>query len=178
MTDKKTALQCPTAWKPNEQFYKDLIGDIGYIGCIVEVGVDYGFSLFTFATDYPDALVVGVDNFSYDESEKAKAHLEKHVGLFKNIRIFEFESAEARKAWSQPDIYCDIDILHIDADHSYASVKRDFELWSDAVRPGGVVMFHDIHSFPNDVGKFFNELEGTKKTIDEGAGLGLWFKDD
>lgn len=178
MTDKKTALHCPTAWKPNEEFYKELIKGIGYVGCIVEIGVDYGFSLFTFATDYPDALVVGVDNFSYNTGGEAEKHLKAHVGHFPNIRIFQYESGEARKLWSNPDLYCDIDILHIDAGHDYEEVKRDYELWQGAVRPGGVIMFHDIHSFPESVGKFFNELDGEKKTIDKGAGLGILFKDD
>jgi predicted O-methyltransferase YrrM len=37
-----------------------------------------------------------------------------------------------------------LDILFIDGDHTYSGVKRDFELWSPLVRPGGFVVFHDI----------------------------------
>ena len=37
-----------------------------------------------------------------------------------------------------------IDILFIDGDHRYEGVKRDFELWSPLVSPGGHVVFHDI----------------------------------
>ena len=37
-----------------------------------------------------------------------------------------------------------IDYLHIDAGHTYESVKRDFDNYSPMVRPGGVIQLHDI----------------------------------
>ena len=43
------------------------------------------------------------------------------------------------------DIFSDgVDFLFIDGDHSYEGVKRDFELYNDLVRPGGLIAFHDI----------------------------------
>lgn len=37
-----------------------------------------------------------------------------------------------------------VDFLFIDGDHSYEGVQRDFELYAPLVRPGGLVVFHDI----------------------------------
>ena len=37
-----------------------------------------------------------------------------------------------------------VDFLFIDGDHSYEGVKADFEMYSGLVRPGGLVVFHDI----------------------------------
>lgn len=37
-----------------------------------------------------------------------------------------------------------VDFLFIDGDHSYEGSKRDFEIYRSAVRPGGLVIFHDI----------------------------------
>jgi predicted O-methyltransferase YrrM len=37
-----------------------------------------------------------------------------------------------------------LDFLFIDGDHSYAGVRRDFELYSPLVRSGGVIALHDI----------------------------------
>ncbi len=37
-----------------------------------------------------------------------------------------------------------IDLLFIDGDHTYEGVKQDWEQYSPLVRPGGMVVFHDI----------------------------------
>jgi len=36
-----------------------------------------------------------------------------------------------------------IDYLHIDADHSYQGVKKDFELYSKILSPNGIISIHD-----------------------------------
>jgi cephalosporin hydroxylase len=38
-----------------------------------------------------------------------------------------------------------IDVLWIDADHSYDGVKQDLEMYAPLVRPGGIVALHDVH---------------------------------
>lgn len=48
-----------------------------------------------------------------------------------------------------------IRFLLIDADHSYEGVKRDFELWSPLVAPGGLIVFHD-YLMP-EVARFVDE---------------------
>lgn len=56
-----------------------------------------------------------------------------------------------------------VDFLFIDGDHSYSGVKRDYELYHDLVRPGGLIAFHDI--VPNrkhpehNVHVFWSELQ-------------------
>lgn len=62
---------------------------------------------------------------------------------------------------------CLCDLLFIDADHTYESVKKDFEIWSPLVRRGGWIAFHDIDPEHVDqhlcqVNKFWNELVGEK----------------
>jgi predicted O-methyltransferase YrrM len=43
----------------------------------------------------------------------------------------------------------EVDTIFIDADHSYAGVKRDYEAWFDRVKVGGHFIFHDnLPSFP------------------------------
>ena len=36
-----------------------------------------------------------------------------------------------------------IDVLFVDADHSYTGVKKDYEAWFIKVKPGGYFIFHD-----------------------------------
>jgi predicted O-methyltransferase YrrM len=56
-----------------------------------------------------------------------------------------------------------LDFLFIDGDHSYEGVKRDFEMYSPLVNPGGVVAFHDIVEHPPEaqchVKEFWDEIK-------------------
>ena len=167
---------CASAWRELQAPYSDVVRHID-VGVVVEVGVHYGYSLFTFAADYPNASVFGIDDFSYDDSDKAREHLETHLSTFPNVKVIEATSHDARELWRNPRNYLDIDLLHIDGDHTYEGVKNDFELWESVVRPGGVILFHDIDSF-DEVRKFFEEIEGGyKRELNLGPGLGFWFKD-
>ena len=56
-----------------------------------------------------------------------------------------------------------LDFLFIDGDHSYEGAKADFDLYKPFVRPGGIVVFHDIlprAEFPNiEVYRLWDELK-------------------
>jgi predicted O-methyltransferase YrrM len=56
-----------------------------------------------------------------------------------------------------------IDFLFIDGDHTYAGVKRDFELYSPLVAKDGLIALHDIVSRADEprieVWKFWQELK-------------------
>lgn len=79
-----------------------------------------------------------------------------------------------------------VDVLFIDGDHSYAGVKRDFELYHSLVRLGGFVAFHDIVRHPANVGcqvdRFWAEIRNNYRTEElvenpdqGGKGIGvLW----
>jgi predicted O-methyltransferase YrrM len=57
-----------------------------------------------------------------------------------------------------------LDYLFIDGDHSYAGVKRDFEMYSPLVRSGGLIAFHDIAKHTRDdcqVDRFWNEVKAS-----------------
>jgi hypothetical protein len=69
-----------------------------------------------------------------------------------------------------------IDLLHIDGLHTYEAVKNDFETWFPKTSENAIVMFHDTISFPNDVGKLFNELPYYKTNFTHSAGLGILSK--
>ena len=158
-----------SAWDGLESKYRDLIGNIGPVRRIVDLGVGHGFSTFQFALHFPDVEVIGVDHFlMYEDSE---AWVFQHVDLFPNVRIIKGSTVEVGKTFGASSV----DLLHIDADHEYESVAADFSAWLHAVRPGGCVLFHDTVAFPG-VSRFFRELEGDKSEIPEHCGLGCWIK--
>jgi len=76
-----------------------------------------------------------------------------------------------------------IDVAYIDGDHTYSGVKRDFELYRSLIKPGGLMIFHDIIPHPNknvEVPKFWQEIrkeyefkEFIKDRNQKGAGIGI-----
>ena len=53
-----------------------------------------------------------------------------------------------------------IDYLHIDGDHSYEGVKKDFELYSTIISENGIITIHDIDQSYHDT---FLVTENSKK---------------
>ena len=53
-----------------------------------------------------------------------------------------------------------LDLLHIDGEHTYEAVGRDFRRWWPKVKPGGVVIMHDAAERHHDFGvwKLLEEL--------------------
>lgn len=78
-----------------------------------------------------------------------------------------------------------IDVLFIDADHTYNGVKSDLEMYGPLVRPGGIIGMHDIGKTPSaeyGVEQFWNEVKSNFKyaeIIDDqnrsGYGIGVLF---
>jgi cephalosporin hydroxylase len=53
-----------------------------------------------------------------------------------------------------------LDVLVLDGDHLYAGVRADWDMYAMLVRPGGLVLLHDIHSAGDircEVWKFWPE---------------------
>lgn len=65
--------------------------------------------------------------------------------------------------------------LLIDGDHTYEGVKRDYEMYSPLVEPGGYILFHDTHNINEGVPQFWAELEcPSKLELKYGiAGMGI-----
>lgn len=62
-----------------------------------------------------------------------------------------------------------VDILFIDGDHSYDGVRQDYFGYRDLVRPGGLVIFHDILHHPGlpdvAVDRLWQELKSDDENV-------------
>src|SRR5205085_7297660 len=92
-----------------------------------------------------------------------------------------------------------LDVLYLDGDHSYEGIATDFKLYSPLVKPGGLIVCHDIvpdyrtrygietASNVGGVPQFWAELKAAHTTVEElvedyaqdGFGIGVlhWQKD-
>jgi len=172
MERKRIKGNIETAWRGHEDYAYTLVEFIKP-EVTVDLGVDFGFS--TIAWALPNiGTVYGIDWFKGDDHagiRNAKQVAEQHIAdnEVTNVVLIEGDFFDVAKTWDKS-----IDILHIDGFHSYDFTKSVFEVWSKFVRPGGIILFHDTMSFPNDVGRFFNEIQGAKFNFTHSHGLGVF----
>jgi cephalosporin hydroxylase len=128
---------------------------------IVEIGCDAGGTLW--AWQQTGARVIGVD------LPKAGFSTGRDLDTDAEIVYGDSHDTATRDALTKLLDGDPVDVLFIDADHTYAGVRTDYELYSPLVRPGGTVAFHDICVHPGraDVGVYllWQQIHGIKTEI-------------
>ena len=71
---------------------------------------------------------------------------------FHNISFFTFSKINNEK----------YDLIYIDGDHSYESIKEDINIFKQFVKPGGIISGHDYNSLTPGVTTAVNEIFGEK----------------
>lgn len=74
----------------------------------------------------------------------------KKQGNISKVDIIQGNSWEIARKWSKK-----IDILFIDGDHRYETVKKDFASWESYLVKGGFILMHDVN------------FKGVKKALKE-----------
>lgn len=174
------------AWTPHLHFAYDLVA-VMKPGKLVELGVDRGESYFAFcqaaAENKTDTRCFGVDTWrgdqhagGYDETTFAQvsAHNRANYDAFSSLIRASFDAAlEKFEAGS-------IDLLHVDGLHTESAARHDIDSWMPKVRPGGVILLHDVDVRSRDFGvwKVWDALRerGRSWTFHDGPGLGVWQK--
>lgn len=165
----------PSAWTGHREFADWLVREL-HPDVTVDLGVDYGFSLFALAIPQI-GTVYGIDSFdAWGSNESGGGHHPDNyetVARFKaqhgfdNITVIRGYFSDVVKTWDRS-----IDILHIDGLHTYDAVKEDWNNWTGFVPETGVVIMHDIESFAS-VRQFYNEITWPKVYFTHSAGLGV-----
>ncbi len=78
----------------------------------------------------------------------------KKYGLDKTVSAIPFSSEEARPKFPENSI----DMLFIDGNHEYDSVKKDYELWSPIIPSGGIIVLHDVKA---------KHVDGPRRVMEE-----------
>jgi Methyltransferase domain len=173
-----------STWVDHLPFAYDLVEAIRP-KTVVELGVYNGLSFFTFCQAMVendiDGVAYAVDCWegdehtdAYDDSiyQDVQQHAREHYRGIAYLMKMYFQ--EALRHFDDESI----DLLHIDGLHTYEAVKEDFESWYPKVRPGGIVLFHDVMARLKDFGawKYFEELQRDYPEVfrfNHGFGLGV-----
>lgn len=123
-------------------------------GAYADVGVYRGTSSAAIAHGVHDSggrgTLYAVDFFGADQysdpvtPDRLINYIEeKNLNI--DLQICKGDSAEWGNAINEQ-----LNFAFIDADHSYASVKKDFEAWGRLIKKGGIIGFHDIDFYGVD----------------------------
>ena len=172
-----------STWVDHLPFAYDLVETIRP-KLVVELGAYNGLSFFAFCQSMLenniDGVAYAVDCWegdkhtdAYDDSiyKDVQNHAREHYRGFTYLLKMFFN--EALQHFDDDSI----DLLHIDGLHTYDAVKEDFTNWYPKVKPGGIILFHDVMAKIKDFGvwKYFEELEGQHDEVFKfyhGFGLG------
>jgi hypothetical protein len=174
------------AWTPHLHFAYDLVAVLKP-AVLVELGVDRGESYFAFCQsaleNKTSTLCFGIDTWrgdqhagGYDETtfKQVSQHNRANYESFSTLIRLNFDDALAR---FEND---GIDVLHLDGLHTEAAVRHDLESWLPKLRPGGILLLHDVDVRSKDFGvwKVWEELrkQSQARTFHDGPGLGVWQK--
>jgi hypothetical protein len=174
------------AWTPHLHFAYDLVATMKP-RVLVELGVDRGESYFAFcqsaAENKTDTRCFGVDTWrgdqhagGYDETTFAQvsAHNRANYETFSTLIRASFGDALERFEADS------IDLLHVDGLHTESAVRHDIDSWMPKVRPGGIILLHDVDVRSRDFGvwKVWAALREHSRswTFHDGPGLGVWQK--
>jgi hypothetical protein len=121
---------------------------------IVELGCARGFSTFSLGLALRDlgegGRIFAVDTWEGDYQYGFYGE-DVYEGFLESRRILDLEETvypmkmtfeRASKIITPP-----IDLLHIDGLHTFRSVRRDFKLFRGHLKPGAIVLFHDVYTF-------------------------------
>lgn len=123
---------------------------------VVMIGSGLGV-LSAVVMEYSEAWLLSID---IDPDNKERENLEA-VGLWdydRTWQLFGESSAEGQYATYVPKF----DVIIVDGGHDYEQVKADIEAWTQHLRPGGIMFFHDYDAKDAPI-----HHPGVKQAVDE-----------
>lgn len=132
---------------------------------IMEIGTNKGGTLFLFSKiSDPEAKIISVD---YQPTRTMQKWFERRVRLYRTFvkkgQSLHLIMADSHKQETLKRIKNllsreKLDFLFIDGDHGYNGVKADYRMYSQFVKKGGIIAFHDVSTAPGVI-KFWAELK-------------------
>lgn len=171
----KEIIEYSNTWEGHVKFAKWLAAQWDYPE-IIDLGVDYGLSTFSFALGNRCANVTGIDCFEGDphsgfrDTQQVVEDFKTKHGL-SNVNFIKGYFDDVVQSSS----YCSADIIHIDGLHTYEAVKHDFNTWLPILKHEGVILMHDTRAYKPGfgVGKLFYEIDMPKLNFSDSYGLGV-----
>ena len=156
----------------------------------VEVGVWKGDNIISIAKSFPQMKCYGIDPYDYRAYDNQTPEKDGKTTLIKesseivyqktaliakkysNFFLIRKSSKEAIESFENESV----DIVFIDANHSYKSVKEDIGLWLPKVKRGGYLSGHDYSIEFFGVIQAVNEILGVDNVVIRSNATWFYFK--
>lgn len=135
----------------------------------LEIGVHNGSSMsYVLQCNYIKQCV-GIDPFEkLQTSDPTMIHYQQndHITLNKSLQNIQNNNKHGADIQLVQEYSCNVnpdkfgnnvDLLFIDGDHNYNAVLKDYHMFKRCVRPGGFIVFDDLHQ--EGPGRVFNEVQ-------------------
>ena len=136
--------------KPNRKYFLKYLIEQNNYTTMAEVGVRDGRTTFYLLDNCPNLTIYGIDlsNSGYYNNEIKAKYSDRLIPIQGNSHLV-------------ADRVPQVDLVFIDADHSYNGCRGDIIAYSPKVKPGGILSGHDIdypgvNSAVNQYVKSFN----------------------
>lgn len=137
---------------------------------VVEIGSLQGGTLFAWCqAAAPTATLVSIDlpggAFGGGYQEDRSVVLRGYAQRGQALHLLRMDSHAPATLQTVGDVLDgrQVEFLMVDGDHTYDGVRRDFELYSPLMAPGGLIAFHDVLPHPGDpqceVDRLWDELK-------------------
>lgn len=133
------------------KYYRFLYLLAPHINFYVELGCCYGWAGLHVLHGNENAQVHGIDT-RYVLCSEAEMSSRFTFSQCKSLEPTELDATEDES----------VDVILVDSDHTYETTKEEHRLWSPKIKPGGLMLFDDVHYPEYGCGKFWKELEGDK----------------
>jgi predicted O-methyltransferase YrrM len=133
---------------------------------VVELGTAHAWTALSLVLADGEREVQTIDPTAWDTREAYLALVADDVR--RRVRLFEGSGADAPVAAGE------VDAVFVDTNHLYEIVKGAFEVWHGHLRPGGLMIFHDVdHPHFPDVARAIGDLglDGVRR-----GGFYVWEK--
>ena len=112
-------------------------------GCVVNLGVYYGKSLYELCQIYGDKKVIGIDGFNW-MSENSTHPFPTREFVSRNLSLHRCEPTLIQcDSRFPPDWIKDVGVLFIDTCHTSDVVRGEIKAWTPLLREDALVFFHD-----------------------------------
>jgi len=123
---------------------KELAKSFGPCPVVVNLGVGFGTSALAFMESRDDLRLVSVDaqeKQTHIGSLSCERNTMREAGFLDDSRYGQMQghSMEVGKSWNQGPV----DMVFVDASHSYEACKSDALAWMPHIVDGGIIAFHD-----------------------------------